>query len=378
MKQPVFFIAGLLLALTITLHADQPAKGSSALNPEIGLIGDIVVKSTQGDEDAEGNDKISVREIELIIGHAVDPFCRFDATITLSDFEDVGIEEAYITHWGLPWEWHVRLGRIRPKVGKATALHRDQLDTADYPLVVQEYLGVEGFSRTGAEFSRLFEGTDALTHELAIGGLEGGNAEGGTVFGESRRRPTAYVHLKNFMDVSDRSSLEIGAAWITGSSNVEDEFNVDVMAVDLTWIHHLDAQRRLKLQAEWMQQDRSEPAVESDHGHGDDADEHGGHDEETDEPELFRMRPSGFYALADMRLSERWGLGLRYDEVEPVNIEGSGDTETAALVYLTFYQSEFARWRLQVQDVDTAEGETDTRVWLQATISIGVHKHALQ
>jgi len=123
--------------------------GMQAFNPEIGVLADVAAKIGQFSEDAEGNDKLSVRELELIIGHDIDPYSRFDSTIAFSDFEDVALEEAYISHWGLPLELKGKLGRMRPKIGKAAALHRDQLDTVDVPLVVEKYLGAEGLSRTG-------------------------------------------------------------------------------------------------------------------------------------------------------------------------------------------------------------------------------------
>ena len=106
-------------------------QGLQAFNPEIGVVADVLTKVTQDKEDAEGNNKISVREIELIFGHDIDPYARFDSTLTLSDFEDPDIEEAYITYWGLPFGLRGRVGRLRPKIGKASAIHGDMLETAD-------------------------------------------------------------------------------------------------------------------------------------------------------------------------------------------------------------------------------------------------------
>jgi hypothetical protein len=45
---------------------------------------------------------------------------------------------------------------------------------------------------------------------------------------------------------------------------------------------------------------------------------------------------------------------------------------------ITFYQSEFARWRLQYQRADLADGTDDNRFFLQGTFAIGVHKHMIQ
>jgi hypothetical protein len=170
---------------------------------------------------------------------------------------------------------------------------------------------------------------------------------------------------------------------MTGSSNEEEDFNVTALAADVTFLHHLDAIRRLKLQSELYWQDRDEPAGESEHAHGDEAEaeeeDHAEEEEHAEEDVRFRDNPIGYYALADYRASTRWGFGGRYDWVEPVNIEeDADDDETAYSGYLTFYQSELARWRLQYQHAELADGQDDERFWLQLTVAIGVHKHQLQ
>ncbi|MCH8205342.1 MAG: hypothetical protein IID09_09265, partial [Candidatus Hydrogenedentes bacterium] len=137
-------------------RATTASRISQTLNPDIGLVVDLVGFLSESRGDEEGNDKFSVRELELVIGHEIDPYTRFDSTITFSDTEDVEIEEAYVTFGSLPWQLNLRAGRMRPNIGKASALHRDQLDTVDEPLVVQRYLGAEGLFRTGVEISRFF------------------------------------------------------------------------------------------------------------------------------------------------------------------------------------------------------------------------------
>jgi hypothetical protein len=47
-------------------------------------------------------------------------------------------------------------------------------------------------------------------------------------------------------------------------------------------------------------------------------------------------------------------------------------------MFVTFFQSEFARWRFQYQYANLADGGHDNRFFLQGTFAIGVHKHSLQ
>jgi hypothetical protein len=329
----------------------------AALNPEIGVNADLVGQLSESSLDTEGNDKLSARELELTFGHPIDPYSRLDVTIGFSDFEDVDLEEAYVTHWGLPAEMNARLGRFRPKVGKASSVHRDVLETVDEPLVVARYLGEEGLFRTGAEASGFIPTPwTVLTHEVTGGVMEGGIGEGGTLFGDTRRRPSFYGHLKNFWDISDETNAEIGLTYLTGSSDADASYEVHALGLDATLSHFVRAGNPLKWQSELYVQDR---------------------DEASDAPN----NPWGWYSLLDYRLNPRVALGARLDYVEPVGLVSAQRVraaDTAFGGYLTFYQSEWARWRLQYRHTDFAAGGDDNTVFLQGTVSIGVHKHALQ
>jgi len=338
----------------------------SAFNPEIGVVADMLGQLSESSKDGDGNDKLSVREVELIFGHPIDPYSRFDSTITFSDFENPGIEEAYITHWGLPGEIKAKLGRMRPKIGKASAVHSDVLDTVDEPLVVQRYLGNEGLFRTGLELTGFLPTPwTAVTHELTVGTMEGGIGEGGQLFGESRRRPSFYTHLKNFWDLSDTSNVELGATYLLGSKDADAAYEVNALGLDATLVHYITPANKLKFQNEVYLQSRKESFNIAEDG------------TRTN----FSKYPWGWYSLLDYRLSPRIGVGGRFDYVEPIDLAPArrarpGDTAWSG--YLTFYQSEFARWRLQFKHTDFAAGGDDNTVFAQGTVAIGVHKHQLQ
>ncbi|MCB0336158.1 MAG: hypothetical protein KDD62_07620 [Bdellovibrionales bacterium] len=345
---------------------------TTSFNPEIGIVADITGVLSESSEDHEGNDKLSVRELEIVFGHDIDPYSRFDSTITFSDFEDPAIEEAYITHWGLPWDIKARLGRMRPTIGKANRVHRDQLDTADFPFVLQEYLGVEGLYRTGIEGSSYLPWSSAsITQELTLGLMEGGIGEEGTLFGSTKRRPSYYSHLKNFWEMSEEQNLELGISYLLGSADEDSNYEVHALGLDATYVNYLSASSRLKFQSEFFFQDRTQAASEEEDGH----ELHRGLLEQ--EALQFDKNPFGFYVLGDYRFSSQFGLGARFDYVEPVNFEDSHAETLGYTGYLTFYQSEFLRFRLQYQHVDFPT-EDDNRFFLQATAAIGTHKHQLQ
>ncbi len=337
--------------------------GSGVFTPEIGVVGDMVATSSEQSLDREGNDRIAVRELELVFGSYIDPYSRFDVTTTVADFEDFGIEEAYITHYGLPWEIKAEVGRFRPKIGKASAMHRDSLDTVDEPLVVRRYFGSEGYFRSGADLSKVFELPWDLTGEATLGILEGGVGEGGTAFGSTRRRPTLFSHLKTYKDISDVSNIEIGATHMVGSKDADERFEVNALGLDATWTYFVTPSNKFKWQSEAYFQNRKESFQISTEGNR----------------TLFSQYPWGFYSLMDYRLTPRWEIGARVDAVEPVdNLAGNRLFETGWTGFLTYHQSEFARWRAQFSHTDFAAGGDDNTIFFQGTVAIGQHKHKLQ
>ncbi len=320
-------------------------------NPDMGVVVDTVLKIDTPKADEEGADRLSVRELELVFGSNVDPFSRMDVALSFSDFEDSGVEEAYLTHFGLPWDITTRIGRFKPKIGKALAKHRDSLDTVDEPLVIARYFGVEGLSKSGVDFVKLLDLPLDSTHEVSFGILEGGNGEDGSIFGESRRRPTAVAHLKNFFDFSDVSTGELGISYMTGASNSDSDFNVKIGGMDLTLLHHFNANQNMKFQSEFFYVDRGDA-----------------------------FTSWGTYAVLDFRLNSLWAAGIRLDKVELVGnpADNPENSDRGYTAYLTFYQSEFARWRAQISRFELSDGSEDNQLMLQGVFAIGEHKHKLQ
>ncbi len=347
--------------------------GQGRWNPDMGAIADVVYSQDSPKSDDEGADRIAVRELELVLGSAVDPYSRLDVTIAFSDFEEAALEEAYYTHFDLlGWGITGRAGRFKPVVGKAVSLHRDSLDTVDEPLVVQHYFGAEGFNKSGADISKDIELPWAMFHRLTFGVLEGGNGEEGTLFGEVRRRPTLYTHLKNYIDLNEVTGLELGVTDLAGSRDEDTGFEVNVLGLDATLIHRYGDQRHVKLQGEAYRVDRKESFYVFE-------DPDTGVITEQDLDDARHLW--GSYLLVDWRFHPQWATGFRFDDVQLIetaeNFANPESTESGYTGYLTFYQSEFTRWRLQLTHVDLTDGRDDNRVFVQGTFAIGEHKHKL-
>lgn len=352
-----------------TAPAPSPAKGVTlpgqigAILPEIGVVGDLVATATENKADAEGNNRLAVRELELVLGNYVDPYSRYDATIAFSDFEAVDVEEAYLTHWGIPWGLKARLGRFFPRIGKAASIHRDSLSTIDEPLVIRRYFGSHGYFRTGADLTRPFAGPWGMVLEPSVGILEGGVGEGGGTFGSTRKRPTVYSHLKTFKELTDASHVELGLTHLVGSKDADAAFEVNVLGVDATYLNALTPNTKLKLQGEFYLQHRNDAFSI---------------DATTGANTQFDRHPWGVYLLADYRFAPQWSVGGRFDHARLIDTAGSRHADQGLSAFLTFYQSEWARWRLQYRHEDKGAEKSEDAVFLQGTFAIGTHKHQIQ
>ncbi len=354
------------------------AQRQNVWNPEIGAIGDIVGQvDSPGREDAEGRDRISVRELELVLGSAVDSYSRLDATLAFSDFEEAGVEEAYYTHFGIPWGFTARFGKFKPHIGKALQVHRDSLDTVDEPLVIQRYFGVEGYNKAGVDLTKNIDLSWPVTHQVSFGLLEGGNGEDGTLFGESRRHPTLYANLKNYLDVTSEAGVEAGLSYLGGSSERKETFGTHVLGANLTGIWRYADQRHFKVQSETFSGLRAETR-----GEGIPDDETTEDVEPTMFPEVDDSRHFfGSYVLADWRFHPQWAVGTRFDYVNlirSVDLIDADGADKGWAAYLTFYQSEFARWRIQLNQRNLTAGEDpEYEAFIQGTFAIGEHKHKI-
>lgn len=331
---------------------------NQGFNPDIGVVGIIQAKSTENTEDGEGNDTLALKELELNIGQYVDPYSRLDAVITFNDeIEDqnVEIEEAYYTHWGLPLGFIGRIGKFRGKVGQQSRVHLDQLETVDYPLVIQDLFGEEGFAASGVRLENHIPNPWDIPLTLTGEVFRGNN---GAVFSGISRRPVFNTHLSSFFNLSDDVNLELGSTFMFGDENInsldkgDDRYGVHVFGGDATMVWNLTEGRHLKWQNEVFYVDRTHIVSPN-------------HD------------PWGFYSLVDYKMSPKWSTGVRFDYLEPSAITDGHGRTTAVSPYLTFWQSEFAQFTLQYQHLDPADpdAKSDDMLIFQANVAIGNHTH---
>ncbi len=103
----------------------------------------------------------------------------------------------------------------------------------------------------------------------------------------------------------------------------------------------------------------------------------GSFDEAGSTVDVKDMNSLGFYTFGEYQLTQRLFAGMRFDYSQfPTNDK---DSEWSISPYLTFWQSEFTRLRLEYthserNSVTMPVEEGDNSLTLQATFTLGAHK----
>jgi hypothetical protein len=376
---------GLLAALTSPAAAraqaqqadtTKPApRPTGAINPrllpDLSVVGDLIFDLSPKGSTQESGARFGVREVEVALQAAVDPYFRGDIYFGFSDVEGVSIEQAFLTATSLPWQLEARLGRFIVPFGKQNLTHRHDLHTVDYPYAIQRLLGEEGLKGTGGYLSKVFS-PFGFYQEAIVTVLDafGEPAEGLTAEEPANRHLSGLgytARLRNYWDLTPNANLEVAASAGTGqlpqpisASGEVNAINVrqSVVGVDVTYRWRPLRQglyRSLIVQAEYLRQINPE---EPDAG-----------GEEYLGP---RRSFDGAYLFARYQLSRRGHLGVRGDLVE--DPEADGRTLSAASAYYEFFPSEFSKLLAGYERVWRQGQAGENRLVVQATFALGPHR----
>jgi len=338
--------------------------GAGSLNPDISLIADFLVDLSPDEATLENGERYQVREIELGVQGAVDPYFRYDAFLGLHG-DGIEVEEAYATTLALPANLQARLGKFLLPFGKVNLTHRAELPMIDHPLVHREFFGEEGFSSTGlwgswigaplGFFQELSviggEGMEAHGHEEEEAPAtpaqdDGEEGHGGSLADDFGDR-LWLAHLKSSIDLSSASNLELGASWATAIVEEEEaRARTNVYGIDVTWRWkppQFAKYRSAILQAEAIWRDEAGP----------------------------ERTKTGAFAYAQWQLSRRWYVGARGDWVEPPEEEG---TLKGGQLLVKWFPTEFSQLRLAYELQDPEEGNALDRLIFQTTFALGPHR----
>ena len=321
-------------------------RGGGQLLFDIGVVGDFVGNITQANvEKARGGtfagqeNRFFPREVELSLFGQVDPYAYAEVRVEAGEGvrgaeATVNLAEASVTMLTLPFGTQAKLGQMRNRFGYTNMIHEHDLPWIDRPNVLRNFLGGEGLTERGVEVTIV---PDLPFYLEGLAGVFDGDNE--TAFGRGTLRVPLFTgRLRTFLELGDANAVQLGMSVASGETG---EKRRDTL---LGW------EGRYKYRPEGLLHPlvtvtgeavyslrRVNVEVDTD---GDDA------------IDLIKKREKdrfGWYAGLEVQPFRRWAGGVRYDWSQfPVN-PGS---ERSVEPYITFWPSEFLRFRLAYKNTD--------------------------
>jgi hypothetical protein len=369
-------------------------RGAGQLLFDIGIAGDFVGNLTQRNVDKanagtfpDRENRFFPRAVELSLFGQIDPYARGEMRIETGEEEpgpetEVALAEAHLTLLTLPFNTQLKLGQMRNRYGWVNQLHEDALPQTDRPGVYRAYFGEEGLTEKGAELTWVPDLPFYL--ELLAGAFNGDNE---TSFGRGKiSEPLVTGRVRTFFELGDEHALQLGASVASGLSG--ERRSATLPGFDVRYKFRPEGSRHPLLtfggEGIWsirrveVTDDLTIPGelVDTD---GDGVPDTPGEDATLTIGRHRTRTRFGWYAYGEVQPFRRWAGGLRYDSVALLD----RGREWAIQPYLTFWPSEFLRFRLgyklteRSQDAGFSANEASARhaseLFFQATFILGAH-----
>jgi hypothetical protein len=218
------FLPALLVSLQAFLNlsygqaaADGSATGiSRAFNPAIsvnalfsGMSSNQRIPLWDENSAAQG---LHLQAADVEITANVDVFLQSRVVFGGSETESVGVEEAYLTSLSMPVPIIIRGGKMLSSFGRYNLYHIHHMAFAENPLILDNVFGPK-LNEVGIEVSYLLP---VSWYSELLGGFLNGNNE--RLFNSPEPGDFAYLaHYDNFWDLSDETTLRMGASYLTGA-----------------------------------------------------------------------------------------------------------------------------------------------------------------
>jgi len=331
---------------------------SSAFNPAISVNGLFLggfsssPRTTNRLTGLDFHNGFNFQEAEFQFTADVDPYWKANFILAIDRSGETELEEGYVTSEQLPYDLlprntSLKLGKFFAGFGKHNLLHAHQFPFIDQPLVSQSAFGSEGLKEPGVSLAYLLP--SSWFSELTFQGMAGEN-ESLFRFSEDAKRRGAYLgHWKNFFDLSDSTTLEVGNSYLAGRNSDSRHRLSQAVGLDVTlkWRPlQMATERALIWQSEYMYFTR-------DRGR-----------------EPF-TRGGGMYSSLQYQFARRWWIQGRYDLLGVPKFDDGRKHRWSTL--LAFVPSEFSAIRLQHSYTTQERGSPVNQLLLQLNFTIGSH-----
>ena len=328
--------------------AEAPTS-PNVFNPSVTVFGNFLGRLDDrdvflDDDPAEGriDDRFNLREVEIDFRAAIDPWADGVLIVVYeseapNEFE-AAIEEGYVVLKKLPFldrapaGLKLKAGRFRTQFGRLNRIHTHDLPWMTRPRSYTNFLGPEGYLQNGLSgefFLPSPSESDVLGATFEV--LDGGEIPIAEDVAGSKLATGGRVHW--FHELSANRNFEVG---LSGWANDSDT-RLWGLDWNFAWKPHVAGEwRSFLVGGELFLADLDQAGLDD--------------------------SPSGGFVWSQYQLGRNLYAGVRYDRAEEIGNE-SLVTETYG-AYLTYYTSEFLRFRLGVEhsesdvalldDVDTA------------------------
>jgi hypothetical protein len=322
-------------------------RNAPSTNPNMSVIGDFRMSYQSPSHrhvDAE------FHEAEIALQSVVDPYARADFFLSVARDEagkfGLDLEEAYLTSLDLPAALQLKVGKFRSTFGKINGIHPHALPFIDVPNAYVHYLGEDGLNDEGLSLSWLVPNPMDFYQELTVEATRG-PADNPSFTRSTVDRYLYLGHLKNFWDLTDNATFELGLSGATGQN--DSAFSTVLGGIDLTYKWkplQFNTYQSLLLQAEAVWSNKRLTGTET-------------------------VNSSGMYALATYQIGKRWFLTGRFDYSNlPDN---SSFVERAYSGVLGWYATEFQKVELEYKGTTSNVFPTSNQILLRSVFVIGAH-----
>lgn len=360
----------------------QTSIFDNVFNPAISLSADFAAVGSTQRETTETANRFHLRSVELGVVGRVDPLLSYQLYLHF-DEHVAEVEEAFVLadNW-LPDTFQLKAGRFNLDFGKLSPLHDHDLLLLDKPQVLQEYLG-GSLRGTGLELHHWFPLGDYQLVRWSVGACNSLDGDAHSTFGpasghhhEDDDGPThlggneaenlaVHGRASLLLELGTRTTVQLGisGAWApeirfsydNGSGTRTRSLRRGLLGADVS-IKHLDpgTGQGTTFVAEVLlsRKDTFDTTTET----------------------RSTVESTGFYALLEHSLGQRWTLGASGGKFGHAETEGLDSWDAG--IYSTWHVDEFNRLRLEGRRFD----DPDQSYWgftLQWTIILGSHGHGI-
>src|SRR5436309_1277983 len=276
-----------LLCAPALATAQTKSMFSNLANPSIGMN---ALFSGQFARNLNQPYGLQFDEAEISLISVVDPYWTLVSNFVFLPDHTVDPEEVWARSTNIP-AIQLKLGKIRGTFGKHGLLHTHAFPFIQAPVIMANTIGEEGFKDPGIEAAWL---TPLPWYAELTGGVyqsKDAGDENPLDFGSTQHDNVPYLgHLKNQVDLSKETTLEIGQSFLQGRGS--DGHRHSAVGADVTFrnVPARNANRRgWTLQGEYLQK------ASTIDGH-------------------YQREQDGGYASFQYRLSQVWWAGVRGEQ----------------------------------------------------------------